>query len=238
MRFGLGIPDPANPNEFKTRLIYDEYGRTCNVCVRIDKDPNTILGRRVRPWEPRSNETARQGTTAIADRRRSRVWSQRPPWITVKQYVEIIPGGLSNDGKKRKLDTCLVYYDIINNNEPGSQPVPVALRFLLDTFIGNNDAVPFTIAGAKELCDTKKEFNKPGEVPDYISALERQDVKDPGTVAHLTLKYGGLEPPGRITLGAWPAASLADHGIQGAKQQETLWEVPVAADGLGQECPE
>ena len=228
MRFGLGIPDPKNPNEFKTRLIYDKRGRTCNVCVRINKTNTYLWGVQQGQWDPpvkqvlgREHGHQRIGAECV--------WKRvAAPWITIKQHVEIIPGGLSKDGKKRLLDTCLVYYDIINNNEPGSHPVPVALRFLLDTYIGDNDAVPFTIAGAKELCDTKKEFNSPGEVPDYISALERQDVNDPGTVAHLTLKYGGLEPPARVTLGAWPAASLADHGIQGALQQDTLWDVPVA----------
>src|SRR5207237_139990 len=128
-----------------------------------------------------------------------------PPKIVITQYVEIVPAGLSADGKKRLLDTCLVRYDITNED-----PVPhtVALRFLLDTFIGGNDAVPFTIAGQKELCDTMKTFDKPEDVPDYISALEKQDLKNPGTVAHLSLKYGApLEPPGQVTLGAWPAAS-------------------------------
>ena len=79
-------------------------------------------------------------------------------------------------------------FDITNND---GKTNAVGLRFLLDTYIGSNDAVPFTIAGAKELCDTMKEFNSPADVPDYISALEHQDLKKPGTVAHLSLKYGG-----------------------------------------------
>jgi hypothetical protein len=102
----------------------------------------------------------------------------------------------------------------------------VGLRFLLDTFIGNNDAVPFTIAGASELCDTMKLFNRPAEVPDFISALERQDLKNPGTVAHLSLKYG--EPPTRVTLGAWPTSDLRKQpGGERALMQNTRWDVPV-----------
>jgi hypothetical protein len=66
-------------------------------------------------------------------------------------------------------------------------------------------------------------------VPEYISALERQDVQNPGTVAHISLKYGaGLEPPTRVTLGAWPSADLRkEPGGQLALMQNTRWSVPV-----------
>ena len=127
-----------------------------------------------------------------------------------------MPGGLSPDGKKRLLDTCLIRYDITNDDGKANA---VGLRFLLDTYIGSNDAVPFTIAGAKELCDTMKEFNRPEEVPDFISALERQDLKKPGTVAHVSLKYGGgLEPPTRVTLGAWPVSTLREPARRRARR--------------------
>ncbi len=48
-------------------------------------------------------------------------------------------------------------------------------------------------------------------------------------MAHLSLKYGGgLEPPARVTLGAWPAASLRkEPGGEKAEMQNTRWEVPV-----------
>jgi hypothetical protein len=226
MRFGLGRPDPKNPNKFETKLIYDEFGRTCNVCVRVNKTIEYLWGVEQGAWDvpikkllPREKGHRPNGAECIWKR------TTAPP-ITIKQHVEIIPGGLSKDGKKRLLDTCLVYYDILNEDK--TQAHTVALRFMLDTFIGGNDAVPFTIAGARELCDTSKSFNKPSEVPDYISALERQDLKDPGTVAHLTLRYGGLEPPSRVTLGAWPAASLRKQaGGEKADMQNTRWEVPV-----------
>jgi hypothetical protein len=229
MRFGLGIPDPKDPRKFKTKLIYDEFGRTCNVCVRIDKiTANEYLwGIQQGSWkQPMKQDLG-------LDEKRNPLIGAKSVWvrnadppITITQYVEIVPGGLSPDGKKRLLDTCLIRYDI--TNEHGVAHF-VGLRFLLDTFIGSNDAVPFTIAGARELCDTMKEFNRPEEVPDYLSALERQDVNDPGTVAHISLKYGGgLEPPTRVTLGAWPAAELRRHpGGQKANMQNTLWEVPV-----------
>jgi hypothetical protein len=230
MRFGLGIPDLKDPNKFKTKLIFDEYGRTCNVMVRLDKTGEFMFGVEQGAWEvpikqPLGKDPA--GNRLIGAKCK---WVRKDPTgarviLTVTQFVEIVPGGLSPDGKKQLLDTCKVYYHITNEDAVKHD---VALRFLLDTFIGSNDAVPFTIAGAKELCDSSKDFNKPADVPDYISALEKQDLKDPGTVAHLTLRYPGLEPPSRVTLGAWPAASLRTiKGGEKADRHLTRWEVPV-----------
>jgi hypothetical protein len=227
MRFGLGIPDPTKPKTFKTKLIYDDMGRTCNVCVRIDKNIEFLLGIEQGAWkEPRKAPLGKDqdGHQIIGAKS---VWQRNaPPNVVITQYVEIVPAGLSEDGKKRLLDTCLVRYDI-TNEDPA--PHTVGLRFLLDTFIGTNDAVPFTIAGAKELCETMKSFDKPEDVPDFISALEKQNVTNPGTVAHLSLRYGDtLEPPERVTLGAWPAASLRKNPSGAlANMQNTRWEVPV-----------
>jgi hypothetical protein len=227
MRFGLGVPDPKNPGKFKTKLVFDEYGRTCNVVVRVDRSIEYLFGLEQGAWKVPIKDLLGKddkGNRLIGARC---TWQRSgPPKISVQQTVEIVPVGLSPNGKKRLLDTCLVIYDITNDD---TVPHTVALRFLLDTFIGSNDAVPFTIAGARELCDTKMEFKRPDEVPDYISALERQDLKNPGTVAHLSLKYGGgLEPPTRVTLGAWPAASLRkEPGGEPAQMQNTRWEVPV-----------
>jgi hypothetical protein len=232
MRFGLGIPDPNDPKKLRTRLVYDEYGRTNNLCVRIDGTTEYLWGVEQGAWKGEARQPLgkdREGHTLSGARS---VWVRGgPPLVTVTQYAEIVPGGLSADGKKRLLDTCLIRYDI--TNEDGVKH-SVGLRFLLDTFIGSNDAVPFTIAGARELCDTKKEFNSPDEVPDFISALERQDLTNPGTVAHLSLKYGGgLEPPTRVTLGAWPASSLRTHpGGERADMQNTRWDVPVLSMDL------
>jgi hypothetical protein len=239
MRFGLGLPDPKDPKAFRTKLTYDDLGRTGNVCVRIGRAGDGYLWAiQEGAWNPMKQELGKDEKGNRLAGARS-VWVRNAdPKITVTQIVEIVPGGLSADGKKRLLDTCLVRYDITNDSGAAQS---VGLRFLLDTFIGNNDAVPFTIAGARELCDTKKEFNSPDAVPDFISALERQDLENPGTVAHLSLKYGaGLEPPTRVTLGAWPASELRKlPGGEKAKMHNTLWDVPVfpMADAKSDENP-
>jgi hypothetical protein len=231
MRFGLTTPDPENPKKV-LKLIYDEFGRTCNVCVQVDSNIEYMWGTENGSWRaPMKQDLGKdlEGHRLIGAKS---VWERNAaPRIVITQYVEIVPGGLSADGKKRLLDTCLIRHDITNDDGMAHK---VGLRFLLDTFIGRNDAVPFTIAGAKELCDTMMQFNRPEDVPDYISALERQDLKNPGTVAHLSLKYGGgLEPPTRVTLGAWPAPSLRRvEGGTNADGPNTRWNVPVLSMAL------
>jgi hypothetical protein len=59
---------------------------------------------------------------------------------------------------------------------------------MLDTFIGSNDGVPFTIPGRKGFLKDMKEF-KTKEIPAYIEAVEKpDDPTDAGTVARLGLK--------------------------------------------------
>ena len=68
---------------------------------------------------------------------------------------------------------------------------------MIDTMIGNNDGVPFTVPGLG-LVDTFADFPA-AKIPDFIQALEKKDFGDPGTVAHLTLKLGPkFEIPDRV----------------------------------------
>src|SRR5262249_45964999 len=115
------------------------------------------------------------------------VWAWEEKKVQVTQLVEVVPGEQS-----RLLDTCLVRDQIENHDKV---PHLVGVRFLLDTWIGRNDGVPFTIPGQPGLCDTQMEFHSPAEVPDFIQALEFSDLKKPGTVAHVKLKLPGREPP-------------------------------------------
>jgi hypothetical protein len=72
-----------------------------------------------------------------------------------------------------------------------------------------------------------KEFRQADEVPDFIQALEFEDLAAPGTVAHLQLRVdAALEAPQRVTLGAWPNIDLRSVDRR-CNQMMTLWEVPV-----------
>jgi hypothetical protein len=228
MRFGLVMlkeDDPKHPGRAK-RLTFEEKGLTNNTVVRLDGH-EWIFGDR--PFRPLSGPPLRENwpgrwlnqdvpLATNPERGRKSVWVYEEPKIHVTQIVEIVPGAQSG-----LLDTGLVRYRLENKD---TRMHHVGLRFLLDTYIGGNDGVPFLIPGSHELCATSKEFVRPEEVPDFIQACENEDLKNPGTVAQIQLRVAGLESPSRVTLGAWPNPELGRRDER-CKQEKTLWEVPV-----------
>src|SRR5262249_6146349 len=112
------------------------------------------------------------------------IWQYREG-IRVYQTVELVVGE-----QTRLIDTVLVHYTVENRSEA---PHNTGLRIMLDTFIGANDGVPFTIPGQKNLVTTWKHFVG-GDIPDYIQALENPNLEDPGTIAYMGLK--GFRLPG------------------------------------------
>ena len=143
--------------------------------------------------------------------------------MQVTQTVEIVPGEQSG-----RLDTCLVRYTLHNTDSVAHE---VGLRFLLDTFIGNNDGVPFTIPGKAGLCSTRQSFERPEEVPDYIQALE-QDSLLAARARWRTCNSrspGPLESPSRVLLGGYPDGPLRELGYRQANGWFTPWEVPSVA---------
>jgi hypothetical protein len=206
------------------RLTYEEHGLTNNTCVRLDGNewlfgerPFRRADGRVRHnwpgrWKARDLPLA-------SGRGRQSVWVYDDQQVEVTQTAEIIRGPQSG-----LLDTCLVRYRLENHDR---RPHRVGLRFLLDTFIGRNDGAPFLLPGRSQLCSTSMAFQHPAEIPDFIQALENEDLTRPGTIAHLQLRPGGeLEAPSRVTLGAWPNPRLA-HLDERCDQEKTLWDVPV-----------
>jgi hypothetical protein len=216
MRFGLLAKDAEHPDQPK-KLTFDEYGLSNNTVIRLD-GREYIFGQSSRGWiQIRSKlqgETAGRPREGLAS-----IWSPSLNEIRVTQEVEIVPGAQSH-----RLDTCLVRYVLENRD---SRPHRVGIRFLLDTFIGGNDGVPFTIPGASGLCDTKMSFDTPDRVPDFIQALEKDDPRNPGTVAYLQFRIGrNIESPSRVQLGGWPNPELRKIGVRGAEAQLTGWDVP------------
>jgi hypothetical protein len=101
-----------------------------------------------------------------------------------------------------------VRYTVQNKSET---PRKVGLRVLLDTFIGANDGVPFRIPGRAQFMDTMEEFDFK-QIPVYVQAWERPDLKDPGTVVHVGLKGIDLEgielePIDCVRICHWPGNS-------------------------------
>ncbi|HZT83301.1 MAG TPA: hypothetical protein VFA26_23930, partial [Gemmataceae bacterium] len=223
MRFGLVTlykGRPVGSGAAVNRLTFDPWGRTNNACLRFDGHDERLFGSARGRWE----ESAARGWQDDRDRHHD---GTRSAWVCddvkvgVTQFVELVRGPASG-----LLDTCRVRYRLENRDD---KPHTVGLRFLLDTFIGGNDGVPFTIPGDRELCDTQKDLRASDDhpVPDFLQALETSNLARPGTVAHLRLKLDDLdEAPARVTLGAWPNDRLRviDRKALGPA---TLWDVPL-----------
>jgi len=210
MRFGVVMLDPSKPKAPITKkLTYDPRGGTNTTVVRIDNN-GVAFGIQGGRWEVRSEKVGQWGG-------RQSVW-MFDGGIRVAQTVEVIPGEPLEGSNIRLLDTSFVRYVLENKD---ARPHKVGLRVLVDTMIGENDGVPFTIPGMPGLVDTFLEFKTPQSVPDFIQALEFSDLKSPGTVAQMNFKLGGkIEPPSRVLLTHWPGVSQ-------------FWEVPLVSINPG-----
>jgi hypothetical protein len=237
MRFGLVMKDEGKGVlGVEKKLTFRERGLTNNTCVRLD-DNEWLFGERQCQlqggglWPPgkwpgrwlEQEKPLGEGADGKPRVGRRSVWYYDDEKIQITQTVEVVRGPQTGQP-----DTCLIRYKIENVDTGRSHKV--GLRFLLDTFIGSNDGVPFLIPGKRELCNTKLEFPTGSTIPDFIQALEKEDLTNPGTVAQLQLKVGGgLEPPARVTLGAYPNPRLADapYNDTRCRQEKTMWEVPL-----------
>jgi hypothetical protein len=249
MRFGLMTRPPRSDEEAKPKkLTFFSNGLTNNAVVRLDKK-DYIFGEKpfrrgdTRPGEDELVDNT-PGKWAGSWRERDvplgkgrigkrSVWHYDKERVTVTQHVEVIVGQSGDH------DTCLVQYTIENGDTVEHE---LGLRFLLDTFIGNNDGVPFLIPGQQSLINTRFGFGNTervddfedlrrrkewaDEVPAFLQARETEDFKKPGTVAQLGLKVEGLEPPDRVTLGAYPDVQLNGRDPR-CLQEKTMWVVPV-----------
>ncbi|HTU16553.1 MAG TPA: hypothetical protein VMG10_00705 [Gemmataceae bacterium] len=216
MRFGLLVTDASNPDKRK-KLTFDEHGRSNNTVIRLD-GKEAIFGEPPGEWDKMKGKLSSE-TEGLPREGLGSSWWMPERKLKVTQEVEIVAGTQSG-----RLDTCLVRYFLKNTDKRVHR---VGIRFMLDTYIGANDGVPFLIPGDSHLCDTKKAFDTPAKVPDFIQALEKEDLQNPGTVAYLQFRIGkNVESPERVLLGGWPNPALEEIGIRAAQAQLTGWEVP------------
>jgi hypothetical protein len=203
-RFGVVMLDQSDPDDRARwkRLTFRDDGSTNNTVVKI-AGSEYLFGY----LTPSNTMTVTQralprpylGWISEMDFRDER--------IRVMQYVQYVPG------KENVLDTVLIYYRVTNN---GTIPQRVALRILLDTYIGKNDGVPFTAPGEKGFVTKKADYSGSG-IPDYLEVIENpEDSNDPGTIARIGLRglsWGDVEllEPVRVRICKFPG-------------QQTRWE--------------
>ncbi len=209
MNFGLVMVDPSKSAKNAKLLTYHPRGQTNSAVALIDGQERHFGSFQAGKWEDRPKPQGKYRAGKVA----TFVFSGEG--ISVTQRVEVVPGEaveVSPDVYKRLLDTCLVRYTIKNRD---SKSHKIGLRFLLDTYIGSNDGCPFTIPGTAKLVTTYEDFNpsdpKNGKpIPDFVQALERENLRDPGIIAQVNFRVGDtIAAPDRVSLTAWPGGG--DH---------------------------
>jgi hypothetical protein len=215
MQFGL----TALENGQRKRLTFYDNGKSNFPAIRIDGNAYApgVFNLTEGSWEKDQGASApgvskgqnpgrfeEKAVSLSTDANGRPRIGQRSAWlwdrynVVLTQVVEIIAGQVDPATGKLPLDTCLVHFTLTNKD---SRPHKVGMRFLLDTFIGTRDDVPFQVPRPNNpLVDTKDQFEQ-NNMPDYIQALETGRLSDPGTVARVSLKVGGgLEAPTRVAL--------------------------------------
>jgi hypothetical protein len=199
MQVGLAVGDGKTPRQ---RITYYDDGKTNSTLLQVD-GKTLLFGSVAGKWEPRLAPLGK-GPDGKERRGHQSTWVHGK--LKVIQSVEVVSSG------KGSLDTCLIRYEIVNQDDKAHT---VALRSLVDTFIVDNDGHPFTVPGQKELITTQADFTGK-DLPPFVQALQRNDVAKPGLVAYFTLKVGGgLEAPDRFSITTWDKTKLF------------AWDVPV-----------
>lgn len=197
LEFGVSVLRDAAGKPSAKRLTYSSDGKSNSTVLRVEGTDH-VLGGDKGKWVEKPAKAA-NGSRAV--------WAV--DGVRVRHILEIVPSKqpveVAKGVRRRLLDTCLVRYELEN---VGGQARRVGLRLQLDTLIGSNDGVPFAVPGLPGVVNKSRDFKAPAEVPDFVQALEANNLQNPGTVAHLTLKLGGpVEAPGRALLTRWPGWS-------------------------------
>src|SRR5262249_12121915 len=137
--FGLTMFDAAKEEK---KLTFDPSGTTNSTVVSIDGKSvifGPAIGRTASGVWEKKPATLKSGAPIT--------WLFQHGRIAATQTVEIVPGvpiEVAPESFKRFMDTCVIRYKLENKD---TRPHNVGIRVLLDTMIGDNDGVPFTIPG-------------------------------------------------------------------------------------------
>jgi hypothetical protein len=206
MRFGIGAV------ETKKLLTYAANGATNQTLLRVNGQIGEFGGPLGKFVERDAKLTEDAAKNVYAGSKS--VWASGNLHYT--QILELVPSKQPHLAPRdsqgaRLLDTVRVRYLIENKD---TKTFKVGLRTQIDTLIGGNDGVPFTVPGLSGLVTHFADFPRVAPIPDFIQALERPNLRDPGTVAHLSLKLGGaIEAPGRVSLTHWPGVGYPNWDV-------------------------
>jgi hypothetical protein len=207
-RFGVKttLGDPDRDDDDNKKLTFSENGGTNNTRVNVDNQ-TPLFGSSDGTLVSEPNTVREVNTTE---------WEYRRVLFT--QRLEIVLGSSTN-----LYDTLRIEYLIENRD---SKPHPVGLRMMLDTFIGDEDGVPFAVPGKAGITDRAVDL-RGDAVPDFFQVLEEANLEKPGVVINITLGSGEATLPERVLITGWPGSDakwdyLRDVGGVGARFKNYL----------------
>jgi VWFA-related protein len=190
--------DPANPDDDDKILIYDTYGGTNGLSVKIDGTLYVLEDNTTYVTTPMALGPG--GTYASIG------WTIAGVSLTAR--YELVA---SDSGRE---DTARVTYTFYN--PPAKTSRHLGFKVGLDTMIGDNDAA--RLATAAGIIDTETGFGDtgaggtyPDPVPAFYQAFEVGDIADPGVVAQGTFVGGGATQPDKFVIGRWSAVSRGSN---------------------------
>ncbi len=211
-QFGLRTAD-NKPLTFRITGSSDiPDGRTNNSRVWVD-GPGASFG-------STDGEFGQMPTLSDDGRKLTTIWKYKK--VVFTQVVELVLNPTTY-----KYDTYRIGYSANNQDDVDHE---VNVRLLLDTMIGENDGVYFSIPGTDEIISKPQQILG-SDVSDYyqISVLENPDLTNPGVVARLTLSGYGSTRPSHIEITQW-----CDSKTEPEWDYLTQFHVKDEPDGLHQ----
>lgn len=184
-RFGVftTIGDPKRSDDDNKRLTYMTAGETSNTRIFVDGGMPIFGGN--------------EGTLVTLARKEGAVtvteWEHHK--IFIAQRLSIVQGPSTN-----RFDTLKIEYILENRDGVAHQ---VGLRMMIDTLIGNNDGVPFSVPGQQGIVNRAIDLRGKA-IPDFFQVLENPSMTNPGVVINVTLSGRDATPPERVLITGWP----------------------------------
>jgi hypothetical protein len=190
-RFGVTTiaGSSQNPGDDNKRLTYSPDGATNNTRLWVDGESPLFGG---------SEGVRRVANEPLGEGGFKSVWEFAE--VQSLQRIELVASDIS-----RRMDTIRVSYEMKN---VGNRQRNVGLRVMLDTLIGNNDGVPFIVPGNEGIVTYPITYQ--GErVPDFVRAIERPDLVNPGVIVDIGLHPLEGERPAEVVISHWPGSDAA-----------------------------
>ena len=188
-RFGLSTTtgNPDDPSDDNKKLTFSETGSTNNTRIWVDGQSPLFWSTTGRVVSP--NRPAGPGRFEC-------VWEYRG--LEVLQRVEEVAGDTS-----RRMDAVRVTCVLTNIT---LKDCTAGLRVMLDSYIGDNDGVPFIVPGSEGIVTSPVSY-RGDKVPDFVRALEKPDLVNPGVIVDIGLRPGEGERPSEVILTHWPGSN-------------------------------